>query len=55
VSDVEGVDHRVTLTVAGDLDPVLKALAAHHVTDLEATHPNLEEVFLTYYREGEEA
>ena len=32
-----------------DLDPVVKALARHHVLDLEATHPDLEEVFLGYY------
>ncbi len=54
VSDVESRGRRTTLTVAGDIDQVVKALAAHHVTDLEATHPSLEEVFLTYYREGEE-
>jgi len=28
-------------------------LAGHHVVDLEATHPSLEEVFLGYYEEGE--
>ena len=53
VEDVQAADGRLTFSAAGDLDPVLKALAAHHVTDLEATHPSLEEVFLTYYREGE--
>ena len=53
VSDLEAADGRVTFKVAGDLDPVVKALAAHRVTDLEAVHPTLEEVFLGYYREEE--
>ena len=53
VEDVEVVGRRLSLTVAGDIDPVLKALAAHHVVDLEATHPSLEQVFLTYYRDEE--
>jgi len=43
-----------SFSFAGDLDPVVKALAVHHVRDLEATHPSLEEVFLSYYREGGE-
>ena len=32
--------------------PVVKALAGVHVVDLEATHPTLEEIFLTYYEDG---
>lgn len=35
--------------VLGDLDPVIKAIAAHQVLDLEVTRPTLEELFLTYY------
>jgi ABC-2 type transport system ATP-binding protein len=42
-----------TFKVAGELDPVIKALAAHRIVDLEAVHPTLEEVFLGYYREEE--
>jgi hypothetical protein len=34
---------------------VVKALAAHHVTDLEVSRPSLEEVFLGYYEGGEES
>jgi ABC-2 type transport system ATP-binding protein len=55
VSDVEPVDGGVGFRFAGDLDPVVKALAAHHVTDLEVSRPTLEEVFLGYYEGGEEA
>jgi ABC-2 type transport system ATP-binding protein len=52
ISDLEMRDGRATFNVAGELDPVIKVLAAHHVTDIEAVHPTLEEVFLSYYREG---
>jgi ABC-2 type transport system ATP-binding protein len=51
VSDLEVDDHRASFRVEGDLDPVIKALARHHVTDIEAAHPTLEEVFLGYYSE----
>ena len=53
VSDLEVAGNRVTFTAAGDLDAVVRELAGHHVVDLEATHPSLEEVFLGYYEEGE--
>ncbi|HEU4737561.1 MAG TPA: ABC transporter ATP-binding protein [Solirubrobacterales bacterium] len=51
VSGIAVADGRASFEVAGDFDRVLKALAAHHVTDIEAVHPSLEEVFLGYYRE----
>ncbi|HEX6780632.1 MAG TPA: ABC transporter ATP-binding protein [Solirubrobacterales bacterium] len=51
VSELVVSDGRAGFEVAGDLDQVLKALATHHVTDIEAVHPSLEEVFLGYYRE----
>ena len=44
---------KVSFKVAGDLDPVIKAIARRHVLDMELTHPTLEEIFLSYYREGE--
>jgi ABC-2 type transport system ATP-binding protein len=54
IADVESVDGGVNFRFAGDLDPVVKALAAHHVTDLEISRPTLEEVFLGYYEGGGE-
>jgi beta-exotoxin I transport system ATP-binding protein len=51
VSGFSVLDGRASFEVAGDFDHVLKVLAAHHVTDVEAVHPSLEEVFLRYYRE----
>jgi ABC-2 type transport system ATP-binding protein len=49
VTDLRTSDGRVTFRVSGDLDAVVKAIAQHHVRDMELTHPTLEEVFLTYY------
>lgn len=54
VTDLQVLDGRVTFKVSGDLDAAIKAVARHHVLDMELTHPTLEAVFLTYYREGEE-
>jgi ABC-2 type transport system ATP-binding protein len=53
VADFELAGSRISFTAAGDLDAVVRELAGHHVVDLEATHPSLEEVFLGYYDEGE--
>ncbi|MGB7588765.1 MAG: ABC transporter ATP-binding protein [Solirubrobacterales bacterium] len=52
VSDLETDGGRVTFRVAGDIDPVIKAISRHTVADLELAHPTLEEVFLTYYEDG---
>jgi beta-exotoxin I transport system ATP-binding protein len=51
VSDLRSADGRLSFGVAGDLDPVLKTIARHHVEDMELTHPTLEQVFLTFYEE----
>ena len=52
VSDLEANGRKVEFRVTGDLDRVVKAIAAHHVTDLELAKPTLEEVFLTYYQDA---
>jgi ABC-2 type transport system ATP-binding protein len=43
------------LEVTGEMDALLKALAAYPVHDLETERPSLEEVFLAYYRTAEPA
>ncbi|HEU4706988.1 MAG TPA: ABC transporter ATP-binding protein [Solirubrobacterales bacterium] len=53
VADLEIAGNRAGFSAGGDLDAVVRELAGHHVVDLEATHPSLEEVFLGYYDEGE--
>jgi ABC-2 type transport system ATP-binding protein len=52
ISGLETDRGRIRFRVAGDLDPVLKAITSHTVVDLEAAHPTLEEIFLTYYEDG---
>lgn len=53
IADLEVLDGKVRFKVAGELDAAIKEIARHRVLDMELTHPTLEEVFLTYYREGE--
>ena len=50
VEDVVVEDNKVTCTVKGAFDPVLKALQGATVTNLVSHEPSLEELFLTYYR-----
>ncbi|HEY0345420.1 MAG TPA: ABC transporter ATP-binding protein [Solirubrobacteraceae bacterium] len=54
VSELSVDGTRVTFKAAGALDPVVKAIARHHVRDLELAHPSLEEIFLTYYTAADE-
>ncbi|HET7591080.1 MAG TPA: ABC transporter ATP-binding protein [Solirubrobacterales bacterium] len=53
VTELEIAGARATFSAGGDLDAVMRELAGHHIVDLEATRPSLEEVFLGYYHEGE--
>jgi ABC-2 type transport system ATP-binding protein len=52
VSDLEAAGERVRFRFAGEIDPLLKAIARHTLLDLELARPTLEEVFLTYYQGG---
>jgi len=42
----------VSLRIEGDLEPLVKALGAYPVSDLEIDRPSLEEVFLAFYEAG---
>jgi ABC-2 type transport system ATP-binding protein len=42
----------VLLQVSGEMDGLIKALAAFPVSDFETERPSLEEVFLAYYEDG---
>ena len=54
---VDGVAHlavdgdRVTLHVTGELAPLLRVIADHDPADVVARHADLDELFLTYYRD----
>ena len=41
----------LVLEVTGSMDALVKALAAYPLLELDTERPNLEEVFLAYYRE----
>ena len=41
---------RITFGLTGEVDPLLKALGAYHVRELEAHAPTLEDFFFTLYR-----
>ncbi len=42
------------LQVEGEMDGLIKALAAYPVADFETQHPSLEEIFLAYYEHDRE-
>jgi ABC-2 type transport system ATP-binding protein len=42
----------ITVQVEGEVDGLIKALAAYPVSDLETERPSLEELFLAYYEGG---
>jgi ABC-2 type transport system ATP-binding protein len=53
VKGLQVEDGRASFSASGDLDAIVKAIAACHVIDMEVVHPSLEQVFLGYYEEGE--
>jgi ABC-2 type transport system ATP-binding protein len=53
VTDVAVHDRTVSMRVSGELDLLLKTAARHHIIDLVSTPPDLEEIFLGYYRQDE--
>lgn len=54
VERVEEVTEGLLITVSGNLNPVLHALARHKIIDLEITHASLEDVFMKFYKKAVE-
>ncbi len=54
VDHLEVDDHRMRCTVRGSFAPLMRALAGSEVVNLSSHEPSLEELFLTYYREGDQ-
>lgn len=52
VEKVQEIDGGLLITVGGDLNPIMHALAKHKVTDVEITHASLEDVFMKFYERG---
>jgi beta-exotoxin I transport system ATP-binding protein len=55
VSDVVVTDHLVRCRLDGRADALVKAAARHTVIGLRSEEPDLEELFVTYYRGAEHA
>ena len=53
VSDLVVRDRTASMRVSADLDRVVKAAARHRIVDLVSTPPDLEEIFLGYYRQDD--
>lgn len=49
VDKVEELADGLLITVSGDLNPILHAIAKHQVIDFEITHASLEDVFMKFY------
>ena len=54
VREVSVVGDVARITIAGPIDPVIKAAARFDVVDLVSHEPSLEDVFLAYYGRGED-
>jgi ABC-2 type transport system ATP-binding protein len=54
VAEVGRDDSAVRFAVQGSLDRLVKALAEHEVVNVVSREPDLEEIFLGYYRDEEE-
>jgi beta-exotoxin I transport system ATP-binding protein len=53
ISELSLDGRRASFLMSDDVDRTVKAIAAHRLVDLEVSHPTLEEVFLTYYEDGD--
>ncbi len=52
VRDVSVDDHRVTMSFDGHMDSLLSAAGRYTLVDINTEEADLEEIFLTYYRDG---
>lgn len=53
VRSVHANGHVARIEVAGSMDPLIKALAAHDVVQINSREPSLEEVFLSHYGQSD--
>ncbi len=53
VRDISRSADGVSFLYGGDINQLLGALAAHRITDLTVSEPDLEEIFMHYYEGGE--
>ena len=55
VRELERHNSTVSFALHGEADALVKALAAHHVVGLDSHEADLEDVFLSLYRESIDA
>lgn len=53
VDKVEEVADGLLISLSGDINRVLRVIAAHKVLDLEIAHASLEDVFMKFYEKGD--
>ena len=51
VRDIEVHENRLTCTIAGEIDSLLKAAVQYHVVNVISHEPSMEEIFLAYYNQ----
>lgn len=54
VSEVQVFGDTLRCTVAGPMDPLIKAAARYEVVNVETAEASLEDIFLTYYGKGDQ-
>jgi ABC-2 type transport system ATP-binding protein len=55
-SDIQVGNHHVVMSFEGDMGALIKAASAHYaIVDVSTQEADLEEIFLTYYQDAEEA
>ena len=52
VDKVEEVSGGLLISLSGDLNPILQAIAKHKILDFEMNHASLEDIFLKFYEKG---
>jgi len=52
IEKLESSQHQVSFTARGSMEPIVDALAGHHVVNLASHEPSLEEIFLTFYEDS---
>lgn len=50
VDTIEKINHHFSISVKGDLNPIIEQISKHKVRDLDISHASLEEVFLEFYQ-----
>ena len=51
ISKVTGDSNKYTFDIEGNIDKFIKELANHEIENLKTIEPDLEDIFLSYYRE----